>query len=198
MAPKSFEAEDARMFLKFSAFEANPTLSLPAEGEIASVLKRRPDYLPASMAKAIAEAQNGRTEVAIQDFEQILRGYPDFPLAQKHLAKLYFNDPTRDETTFKLADKAHESLPDDPEIASILAQTNYRRKDYGRAVQLLQETARRKPLDGRELFILGMSQLQTSNRAAGRETLEKAVAAALEEPLATEAKRALQQVGDQK
>jgi len=61
-------------------------------------------------------------------------------------------------------------------------------------VQLLQESARQQPLDANSLFYLGMSQLQARQTAEARGALNQALAGGLEEPLATEAKRALADV----
>ncbi len=92
---------------------------------------------------------------------------------------------------YELATKARKILTEDPELSEILAEISYRKKEYARAIQLLQESARRKPLNAKALFFLGMSQLQTKRELEGRQTLERALAAALEEPLATEARQAI-------
>jgi TolA-binding protein len=68
---------------------------------------------------------------------------------------------------------------------------SYEKKEYPRAVQLLQESARKQALDADSLFYLGMSQLQGRQKAEAREVLDQALVAGLQEPLAAEAKRAL-------
>ena len=83
------------------------------------------------------------------------------------------------------------ALPDDPELARTLGQITFQKKEYSRALQLLQESGRRQPLGAKALFYLGMSQLRTKLDSEGRATLERALAAALEEPMATEARQAL-------
>ncbi len=59
------------------------------------------------------------------------------------------------------------------------------------AIQLLQESARKRPLDADSLFYLGMSQLQARQKTEARGVLNQALVAGLQEPLASEAKRAL-------
>ena len=81
-----------------------------------------------------------------------------------------------------MATKARKVLIEDPELAEILGEISYRKKEYVRAIQLSQESARRRPLDARALFYLGMSQLATKQESEGRETLKRALAAALDEP----------------
>jgi hypothetical protein len=56
---------------------------------------------------------------------------------------------------------------------------------------LFQESGKRKALDSRSLFYLGMSQWQTTQKTQGRDSLERALGAGLPEPWATEAKRVL-------
>ena len=72
-----------------------------------------------------------------------------------------------------------------------MGRLSYARKEYARAVQLLEETARTKRLDPNLLFYLGISQLQAKQPDAGRGVLNEALTNGLQEPFATEAKRAL-------
>jgi Tfp pilus assembly protein PilF len=55
----------------------------------------------------------------------------------------------------------------------------------------LQESARTTPLDANGLYYLGMSYLEAKQKPQAREALERALAAGLQEPLASEAKRSL-------
>ncbi len=192
--PNAPQAKDAREFLAMSALESKPQDAVAAEAEINKVLAADPDYLPALIARAVAQAQRDQTGAAIETLKQILRDSPDFALAQKHLAALYVRDPDKNASASELATKARKVLTEDPELSEILAEISYRKKEYARTIQLLQESARRKPLDAKALFFLGMSQLQTNLEPEGRETLERAFAATLEEPMATEARQALKEL----
>jgi uncharacterized protein HemY len=120
-----------------------------------------------------------------------LRRLPDFAPAQKRLALLCARDPSKLAAAYDLATKARKTLPDDPELAELLGRLSYEKKEYSRAVQLLQESARKQALDADSLFYLGMSQLQSRQKAEAREVLDQALVAGLQEPLAAEAKRAL-------
>jgi uncharacterized protein HemY len=124
-------------------------------------------------------------------YSNILRRLPDFAPAQKRLAMLYAQDPSTVAAAYDLATKARKTLPDDPELAELLGRLSYEKKEYPRAVQLLQESARKQALDADSLFYLGMSQLQGRQKAEAREVLDQALVAGLQEPLAAEAKRAL-------
>ena len=87
--PNAPQAKDAREFLAMLALESKPQDAVAAEAEINKVLTGDPDYLPALIARAVAQAQRDQTEAAVETLKQILRDSPDFALAQKHLAALY-------------------------------------------------------------------------------------------------------------
>ena len=82
-------------------------------------------------------------------------------------------------------------MSDDPGLTELLGRLSYEKKEYPRAVQLLQESARQQPLDANSLFYLGMSQLQTRQKAEAQGILNQALVAGLQDPMAAEAKRAL-------
>ena len=79
----------------------------------------------------------------------------------------------------------------DPELAELLGRLSYEKKEYPRAIQLLQESGRKKSLGADSLFYLGMSQVQARQKADARGVLNQALSDGLQEPFATEAKRAL-------
>ena len=82
-------------------------------------------------------------------------------------------------------------LPDDLALLQALVRISYAKKEYASAVNLLEESARKKPLDAKGLYYLGMSQAQLKRKEPAKEALKSAIAAGLEEPLAGQAKAAL-------
>ena len=92
---------------------------------------------------------------------------------------------------YDLAIKARKTLSDDPELARTLAELNFKRKEFPYAIQLFQQSAAKQPLPAKDLYYLGMAQLQTKQDVKGRETLERALAAGLQDPLAQEARQRL-------
>ena len=189
--PDSSEAGDAKKFLAFTALDQNPKELMAAETEVQKELKSNPEYVPALMAQAALDAQHGQIKPATETYIDVLRRLPDFAPAQKRLAMLYAQDPSTVAAAYDLAAKARKTLPGDPELSELLGRLSYEKKEYPRAIQLLQESARKRPLDADSLFYLGMSQLQARQKAEARGVLDQALAAGLQEPLATEAKRAL-------
>ena len=185
------EVTDARKFLSLTKLDENPNELVVAENEIQKELRANPDYLPAMMAQAALDEQRGQTKPAAEIYMGILRRLPDFAPAQKRLATLYAQEPSTTAAAYDLAAKARKTLPDDAELAGLLGRLSYEKKEYQRAIQLLQESGRKRSLDADSLFYLGMSQLQARQKTEARGVLNQALVAGLKEPLATEAKHAL-------
>jgi tetratricopeptide (TPR) repeat protein len=184
-------AADAKKFLALTALDENPERLVAAETGAQNELKSNPQYVPALMVQAALDAQHGQIKRATETYSAILRRWPDFAPAQKHLAALDAQDPSNVIAAYDLATKARKTLSDDPELAELLGRLSYEKKEYPRAIQLLQESARKKALDADSLFYLGMSQLQARQKAEAQGVLNQALVAGLQEPRASEAKRAL-------
>ena len=185
------QAADAKKFLTLTALDENPKELTAAETDVQKELKSNPEYVPALMAQAALDAQRGQAKPATEIYNNILRRWPDFAPAQKRLATLYAQDPSTVAAAYELATKARKALPDDPQLSELLGRLSYEKKEYPRAIQLFQESARKRPLDADSLFYLGMSQLQASQKTEARGALNQALAGGLQEPFASEAKRAL-------
>jgi tetratricopeptide (TPR) repeat protein len=190
-APDSSQSSDANLFLEMVALTAEGANPVAAQPRIEQVLKANPDYVPALMAQAAILLQRGESEAAATLYSACLRRFPDFAPAQKRLASLYAGDAEKRDQAYDLAVKARKALPDDPELAQILAELSYERKQYAYALQLLQESAKKGPLNAESLYYLGMSRWQLKERAQSEDALQRALAAGLREPLSTDAKRVL-------
>jgi tetratricopeptide (TPR) repeat protein len=187
----SSQAADAKKFLALTKLSEDPKELMSSEAELQRELNSDPEYLPALMAQAALDKQRGQIKPATEIYNGILRRWPDFAPAQKGLAALYARDPSATATAYDLAAKARQALPDDAELAELLGQLSYEKKEYQRAIQLLQEGARAKSLNANSLFYLGMSELQVRQKTEAQGVLNQALLAGLQEPLASEARRAL-------
>lgn len=190
-APGGVSAEDAKRFLAMTALDHPSAEAAVAEPEVQKILKTQPDYVPALMAQAAIQLQRNDAKTATGIYLQVLRQYPDFAPAQKRLAAIYADNPDDLAKAYDLAMKARKTLSDDPEVARTLAELNFKRKEFAYAIQLFQQSAANQPLAPKDLYYLGMAQLQTKQDAKGRETLERALAAGLQDPLAQEARQRL-------
>ena len=190
-SPDSQIASAAKSFLVLTKAEQDPAALAAARPEIEKSLKQDPQDVPALMAAAALDIQAGAKKDAVARYQKVLQRFPAFGLAQKQLALIYSEDPARKDEAYALAVKARESLPADPVVAQMMGQLSYERKDYSRALQLLQESARRKPLDAKGLFYLGLSLLEAKQPAAAMKALQEALDAGLPSPLSEEARRSL-------
>jgi tetratricopeptide (TPR) repeat protein len=188
-APSGASSEDAKRFLAMTALDHLSAEIAVAEPDVQKILKTQPDYVPALMAQAAIQLQRNDTKRAAGIYLQVLREYPEFAQAQKRLAAIYADNPSDVANAYELAMKARKTLPDDPELARTLAELNFKRKEFAYAIQLFQQSAANQPLPPEDLFYLGAAQLQTKQDAKGRETLERALAAGLQDPLAQEARQ---------
>src|SRR5207244_5026065 len=145
------KAADARTFLSLTGIDENIKELVAAENEIQKELQASPEYLPALMAQAALDEQRGQIKPASEIYTRVLRRSPDFAPAQKRLAKLYAQEPSTTDAAYDLATKAHKTLPDDSELAELLGRLSYEKKEYPGAIQLLQESARKRPLDADSL-----------------------------------------------
>ena len=191
-AADSPEAVDAKRFLELTAPVAD-TASLAAFGpQIQNILQTEPAYLPALMLRAAIEAQRKDVKSAAATYTEILRLRPEFAPAQKELATIYTNNEGDRAAAYELAAKARKTLPEDADLAQLLAELSYDRKEYAYARQLLRDSQGQKPLGARQLFYLGMAGWHTKERAESQEVLRRALGEGLAEPMATEARRALE------
>jgi tetratricopeptide (TPR) repeat protein len=190
-APNSPNSDDAKSFLAMTALEDNSKELATAEPEVQKLLASNPSYLPAQMARAALQMSQGDTKTAGAAYAEILGRYPDFAPAQKRLASIYLTDPANRDKAYGIAVKARKALPEDSRLAEILGELSFHRKEYANAIQFFQESAKKQPLGAISLYYLGNSQFQARQLPAARESLEKALAAGLTEPLLAEANRLL-------
>jgi len=189
------QSTDAKTFLSMTALSADGNGVLASEAEINSALSADPNYVPALTARAALQAKRGDSVGAEATYRQILQRFPDFVPAQRDLAAILVNDPTKRDAAYDLATKARRTISGDPLISIVLGRVSYERKDFSRAIQLFQESAREKPLDAKSLYYLGMAHAQVKHKAEAKETLNRALQAGLGDAEASEAKRALADIG---
>lgn len=190
-APNSPQAQEAKRFLRMTALDQPSPELVAAEPEVQKILQTEPDYVPASMAQAAIQLQRNDAKKAAGIYSEILRKLPDFAPAQKRLAAIYADNSEDLAKAYDLAIKARKTLSDDSELARTLAELSFKRKEFPYAIQLLQESAAKQSLPPKDLYYLGMAQLQTRQDVKGRETLQRALAAGLQDPLAQEVKQRL-------
>ncbi len=191
--PNGPQAEEIKRFLAMTALDGNAADMVAAQSEVQRILKTEPDYVPALMVRAAIQRHEHEAKAATETYSKVLQEYPDFAPAQKRLAAIYADNPDNQANAYDLAMKARKTLPDDPDLALTLAEISFNRNEFPYAIQLFQQSAVKQALPAKDLYYLGMAQLQTRQEAKGRETLQRALSAGLQNPMAEEAKKRLAQ-----
>ncbi|MDQ3118654.1 MAG: tetratricopeptide repeat protein [Verrucomicrobiota bacterium] len=197
LLPDSSEGADAKSFLAMTALEAAAEKTSVDQAQVQALLQKDPDYVPALMLQAAGQLQAGAGKAAEETYVRVLQRFPDFAPAQKQLALIYSEDPANVAKAYDLAMKARKTMAEDPELARTLGVVSYHKKEYSQAIQALNQGARKNPLDAKGLYYLGMSHLKTRQPERAREELAKAIEMGLAEPLAAEARLALEDLSKQ-
>ena len=188
------EADDAKRFLTFVAAVKDPAQAgaLPA----AQILSTNADYVPALMVAGVQAEKQGKADEAVQYYSKALAHYPAFAPAARSLVIIYSKNPSppNDQKTYDVAMKARANSPDDSALTRALGVLAYRRGDYGRAVQLLQDSSGALSNDGELHYFLGMSYYQLKRVPQARQALQRALALNVPTQYAGDAKKVLQEL----
>lgn len=188
--PDGPEAEDANAFLALVLDNESGKGGALNDATLKR-LQPDPNYVPSLMVQASGLSESGESKQAEAIYLRVRERFPDFAPAQKALARAYADDPSKTAKAYDLAMKARKVLSDDAELARTLGQLAYIRKEYPRAIQLLHESDRKRALDAKGFYYLGMSHFQAKQKSLARDVLDRAIAAGLQEPMAAEARQAL-------
>lgn len=187
LAPNTSDAEDAQRFLALVRLPEASSAPGVDEPGVEEALRADANYVPALIIRASTQRQRGELKAAEDTCGRILQRFPDFAPAQRELAGVLAVDPANAARAYDLAMKARKTLTEDPELGRILGVVSYQRKEYAQAIQILQQTARKQPLDAESLYYLGMAHLAAKQRPQGVEALNRALAGGLKGAHAEEA-----------
>ena len=183
--------EDAKRFLAMIAAGKDAAQNQTAAPQVQKILTEDPGYVPALMASALLAEKRGNYNEAQQLYDKVLARYPLFAPATRQLAGLYAEHLGDDQKAYPLALKARVAFPDDPEVARTLGILAYRRTDYTRSAQLLQESAQKRNDDAELLYYLGMAHYKLKEQKASKDALQRALALNVPGNFADEAKRVI-------
>ena len=181
--------EDARQFLKMMAACNNPAQP-EAALQVQQVLQADASYVPALMASGLIQEHQGRVAEAGPLYEKVLASYPLFTPAARQLAILYARAGD-DAKAFGYAEKARPAFPNDAELAKAAGMVSYRRKDYQRSSQLLNQCVQINRDDAESFYYLGLDYCQLKQPAEGKKALQRALDLNLPANLAAEARRVI-------
>ncbi len=183
--------DEATRFLKLTPLAANSSQAVVAASQIADILKKEPDYVPALMASAVISEQKNDAVAAQRTYEKILSQYPNFSPAQKNLTILYAGSGNNNPKAYELAAKARAAFPDDREVARAYGIILYLHGDYAQAERLLKESAVAINADPEILYYLGMAQYHLKKSADCKKNLQQALNLNLPAQFAQPAKQVL-------
>lgn len=190
ISPTAPSATDAKVFLELTSGDSQAN-AVQTNDLATKRLQEDAKYVPALMVQAFAAKQRNETKIAEELYRRALERFPDFAPAQKDLAAIYCLDPAKVDLAYDLASKARKTLPDDRELARTMGIVSYQKKEFSRAVQLLQGWKKDAPNDADALYYLGMSQIAVGHKSDGVAEIKQALAAGLKNPLMAEAQKAL-------
>lgn len=186
---KGKDLDDAKQFLAMVAAADGPTAATAAQA--GQILSANPNYVPAMMVIAAQEDQQDKKPDAATQYEKVLDHFPSFAPAARNLAILRAQYPGDDQKALDAGVKARSLYPKDAQLARALGVLAYRRGDYFRAVQFLQESSQTLSSDGELLYYLGMSHYQLNQKTQSKAELQRALGLNLESKLADDARKRL-------
>jgi tetratricopeptide (TPR) repeat protein len=140
----------------------------------------------------------GLIQEAVKDFpaardayEKLLSLSPNADVAMNNLAYLYAEHLGQLDRAYELAQKASRLQPDDPSTADTLGWVLYRRGDYPRAAELIEQAAAKLTTQPEIQFHLGMVTCMLGQEEPARVALQNAVKSVEDFPGKEEAKSLL-------
>ena len=183
---------DASRFIELNSMALQPETANAAS--VRSALEQDAAYVPALFASAVSQQRTSNAPPVREQYEAILKRFPDFVPAHKGLAVFYSQSAPTTDSALRHATRAREALPGDPEVARAFGVIAFHRKDYGRAAQLLNECLPTLRNDAEAHYYLGMAHFHLKQNASSRTALERAVSLNPQGAFAAEARRTLAQL----
>ncbi|HWC61543.1 MAG TPA: tetratricopeptide repeat protein [Verrucomicrobiae bacterium] len=185
--------DDAKTFLAMVAAAKNP--AQVASAPASQILSTNANYVPALMVAGLQAEKQGKMDDAIQFYSKALARYPAFAPAARNEVIVYSKQPSGDDQkTFDVAMKARANFPNDTDLTRALGVLAYRRGDYTRAAQLLQESSQTLNNDGELYYYLGMSHYQLKRMPQSKVALQRALALNASAKYAADAKKVLAEI----
>ena len=146
-----------------------------ALGKLEALIAKNPKNAPALMTSAMLYEKRKDYAKARDAYEKLLAANPDFVPAMNNLAYLYASEFKELDKANELAKKAHQLLPDDASVTDTLGWILYKKRDYPRALTLLQEAAGKLPDSAEVQYHLGMANYMMGRIAPAKEALQRAI-----------------------
>lgn len=183
--------EDAKQFLAMVDGARMTSGISEVAAQAGQILTTNSAYVPAIVVVAVQQEQEGRYDDAKKSYEKALAAYPGFSPAARNLAVICGRHPGEDQRAYDAGMKARSAFPDDASLSGALGLLAYRRGDYAKAAQLLNESVQTLNNDGQLLYYLGKADYQLKQKQESRDAFQRALKLNLESDLAADAQKAL-------
>lgn len=141
---------------------------------IETLIQKRTNDWAAYMLIATIQSQAGRSDKAVEAYEKVVSLNPKHVVALNNLATVYAEQEGKLDKALDYATRAREISRNDPFTADTLGWVHFKRRDYGLALSLIQESLRGLPLDPEIHYHLGMTHYMLGEEGSARVALEKA------------------------
>ena len=161
---------------------------------VAEWLKAEPSNPAVLMANASLQGLQSNAAAAEESYIRLVAIYPSFTPALIRLSSIYAGRPETLPKAFEMATKLRQALPNDAEVARLLGVISYRRADYTRAAQLLNECSRSFKADPEVWYYLGLAHHQLKQKEETRRALGQVLTLESTGSMASEAQRILAEI----
>ncbi len=145
-----------------------------ALASLKEALARSPKDVGLLMQIGMLETALNNHSAARQAYEDLLKIKPDFAAALNNLATLYAEKFNLPDQAYEAARKARELMPNDPIIADTLGWILYKRREYGWALGMVQQSAQKLSAEPEVFYHLGMIQSMMGDEGGARASLTRA------------------------
>ena len=162
-----------------------------ALANLQTIVSTNPKDISALMLIGLISEQQKNYPTARDAYEKILAVNPRSVAALNNLAYLYserFNEPDKAQAA---AQKARELLPQEPHTADTLGWILFKKNQYRRALNLLEESAEKLPDQPEVFYHLGMTRYMLGQDEPARLALQRALDLSTDFAGNTEARRRL-------
>lgn len=161
------------------------------EATVSQLLGNDPANEFGRLLRGIIQERAAKWQEARASYQDLLKENPHFALASKHLAMVESVHSKNGDSALALATKARETIDNDYELLTLLAQLNYQKANYSRALAFASDSLRLDANQPDALYYLGLAQFQSGDKRNGTNTLKRALTLAPQNPLASQAQKFL-------
>lgn len=135
----------------------------------------RPNDPAPQLQLALLLDAEGQHEQARPMYEQILKLQPDHPIALNNLAYMMAQDGQNLDEALKLAERAKQKLPDNPDVSDTLGWIYIKKNLSDNAIQLYRDLIAKQPEKSTFRYHLGMALYQKGDKLQAKKELQVAL-----------------------